>query len=350
MTGVAVPTFTTEAGMNAKSAVHVIAGDIGGTKTLLQLVRFDPAAAVSRGEVVHEQRFDSRAHTNLAAILRAFLDAAPSVGDLHAACLGVAGPVQGDADRQFAQLTNLPWNPDSKELAQALGLRRVRLINDFQAVGYGIDALTADDRVTLQAGALRAGAPRLVLGAGTGLGVALMFWNGRHYDCVPTEGGHGHFAPVDAEQDALLGFLRREFGRVSNERLVSGPGLINIYRFLCSRDRASGDPLLETTDPAAAIAAAADAGDGRAEQAMDLFVRIYGAVAGDLALTCLAEGGVYIGGGIAPKILPRLQRGPFLAAFRDKARMRPLLERMPVEVIVNPHVPLYGTALAATRL
>ncbi len=337
--------------MERESPVRVIAGDIGGTKTLMQLVAFDPRVSYPRGEVLAETRYTSREHPDLRSIVRAFR---AEIGEqaVYAACLGVAGPVQDLGDHQHARLTNLPWEPDSRQLAEVLGIGRVRLINDFQAVGYGIDALAPADLAQLQERPAQPGAPRLVLGAGTGLGVALLFQNGPHYDCWPTEGGHTHFAPLDEEQDALLRYLRAEHGRVSCERLVSGPGLVNIYRFLLSLDPmlATSDRLLGLPDPAAAITAEAAAGDPTARHALTLFVAIYGAVAGDLALTCLPAGGVYIAGGIAPKILSHMASGGFMAAFTDKGRMRPLLEHLPVQVVLNDRVGLLGTALAASRM
>jgi glucokinase len=332
-------------------AVKVLAGDIGGTKTLLQLVAFDPTAASARGSVLYERRYASQAYRSLSQIVGEFMAGAPAADGIYSACLGVAGPVFGDAEHQHSRLTNLPWEPDSHELAALLGIRRVRLINDFQAVGYGIEALEGPDLVTLNTAQPRPGAPRLVLGAGTGLGVGLLFRHGNHYECYPTEGGHLHFAPRDAEQEALLAYLRGDFDRVSWERLVSGPGLVNIYRFLLARAGrpAAEDPLFDAEDPAAAIAAYA-AGQPLARRAMELFVTLYGSVAGDLALVCLAYGGVYIAGGIAPKVLDWLQSGRFVEAFTDKGRMQPVTAQMPVQVVVNANVGILGTALAASRL
>lgn len=339
--------------MSDKATVKVIAGDIGGTKTLVQLAAFDVHEPSPRGEVVAEYRFECADYPDLGAILQAFLDRTGPVSDLYAACFGVAGPVREEATHQVAQLTNLPWEADTRALSSILGIPRVRLINDFQAVGYGIDALVEEDLVTLQGAEARPRSPRLVLGAGTGLGVGLLVWGGEFYESYPTEGGHIHFAPLDEEQDELLRFLRAEYGRVSYERLVSGPGLVNIYRFLASREGRvrHADPLLGADDPAAAIAGSALEGrDPVARRALELFVSVYGAVAGDLALTSLARGGVYIAGGIAPKILPFLGAGRFMESFRDKGRMRPVVEALPVRVVTNPRVGLLGTALAATRM
>ncbi|WP_303906699.1 glucokinase [Thiohalomonas denitrificans] len=340
--------------MAGQRVIKVIAGDIGGTKTLIQLSAFDVRQSSLRGEVLYEHRFESRAYAGLDAILQEFLDLTGPGEEVYSACLGVAGPVHDEDGHQRAKLTNLPWESDSRTVTDVLGIPRVRLINDFQAVGYGIDAMREEDLVSLQEAKPREQAPRLVVGAGTGLGVGLLAWKGDFYESYPTEGGHVHFAPVDDEQDALLQFLRNEYGRVSCERLVSGPGLENIYRFLVARDRgrtAGTDPLLNAPDPAAAISACAISHEEPlAVRAMDLFVTIYGQVTGDLALTTLAQGGIFIAGGIAPKILSQLQNGRFINAFREKGRMRSLVADIPVRVIVNPGVGLLGCALAASRM
>ncbi len=325
--------------------LRVLAGDIGGTKTLLQLAEFEPGGTRPQ-RVLHAARYDSAAYPELAPLLDDFLHGITQ--PLHGACLAVAGPVQGDATHQFTRLTNLPWQLDSQRLAADLGLPAVRLINDFQAVGYGIEALHAAELSPLHAGTAQAHAPRVVLGAGTGLGVALLMPCHDRYEVFPTEAGHMDFAAADGLQDDLLAFLRREYGHVSWERLVSGPGLIALYRYLLARDGAADHAaLLQATDAAAAIAAAPDM---HARAAVDLFVRLYGAFAGNLALTCLARGGVYLAGGIATKILPHLQQGGFAHSYCDKGRMRAVVENIPVHVVTNAQVGLLGALLAAARL
>lgn len=324
----------------------VLGGDIGGTKTLLQLAEFAPGAA-RPARILHEARYDSAAWDDLAPMVRAFLADAPTPP--RAACFGVAGPVAGNAATQTAHLTNLPWQLDSRRLAAALDLPAVRLINDFEAVGHGVETLAAEDLATLVAAPARAGAPRVVLGAGTGLGVALLLPCAGGYTVLPTEGGHADLAPADAQQAALLAFLQAELGHVSWERVLSGPGLANLYRFLLRQqgEETTADPLLVQPDPAAAIAAADTA---LAEAAVEMFMAFYGACAGNLALTCLAYGGVYLAGGIAPKLLPRLQRGTFARTYTDKGRMSALVRAMPVHVITHPQVGLRGALLAASRL
>jgi glucokinase len=328
------------------TAIRVLAGDVGGTKTLLQLAEFD-AGATRPQRVLRQARYDSAAYAGLTPLLDEFLR--DHHAPLHGACFAVAGPVQDDGTQQHASLTNLPWQLDSLHLGADLGLPAVRLINDFQAVGYGIEALTAEETAVLHDRPAQPRAPRVVLGAGTGLGVALLMPCGPHYEVFPTEAGHADFAPGDAVQDGLLAFLRAELGHVSWERIVSGPGLVNIYRYLLARDGAAdAAALLQATDPAAAVAAAA-ATDDRAAAALDLFVRLYGACAGNLALTTLARGGVYLAGGIAAKILPHLQQGGFALSYCDKGRMRGVVDAIPVHVVTNPEVGLLGALLTATR-
>lgn len=326
--------------------MRVLAGDVGGTKVLLQVAEIEGEAL----RVVAETRVESAAYDGLASIIVACLDAARAESAIDAACFGIAGPVVADGARQSAKVTNLPWVIERDAIARLLGTSRVRLINDFQAQGYGIEGLTGADVVTLQAGREQPHAPRAVLGAGTGLGQGILVWQGDHYAAIATEGGHVDFAPTDTLQQELWTYLAARFGRVSYERILSGPGIVNLYSFLADR---AGHSIAMTNenDPAAAITQAALAGtDSIAAQALQLFVRIYGAQAGNVALNVLAHGGVYIGGGIGPKILPALTHGEFMRAFRDKGRMAPLLEAMPVRVITNPRVGLIGAMLVARRL
>lgn len=328
--------------------MRVLAGDLGGTKVLLQVAQLDGDAT----RVVTETRVESAAYEGLAPIIAACLGAAALNGAaIDAACFGIAGPVLVGGARQSAQVTNLPWRIESDAIARQLGTSRVRLLNDFQALGYGIEGLSASDFTVLQAGSERPGAPRVVVGAGTGLGQGILVWQQDHYEAIATEGGHVDFAPTDALQQELWRYLAARFGRVSYERILSGPGIANLYAFLCDRAGQSDAAMSSAVDPAAAITAAALAGtDPIAAQALALFVRIYGAQAGNAALSVLAHGGVYIGGGIAPKILPALNTGEFLRAFRDKGRMATLLETMPVRVITNPRAGLLGAMLVARRL
>lgn len=332
--------------------MKVLAGDLGGTKTLLMIGECHGAQVTS----LFEERYDSAAFTNLLPMVQEFLRAAGDhAHDVERACIAVAGPVSESPDGQSASITNLPWRFDSRSLSAQLGITRVRLINDFQGVGYGIEALVEEDIVTLQSGMPRACGPRVVLGAGTGLGEGVLVWAHDFYEVLPSEGGHTDFAPADAEQIELLRTLQAEFDHVSCERLICGHGLVRIYEFLRARHVAPENEVLRAAmaqgDAAAEISAAALAKSDRlAQAALELFARLYGAQAGNLALTVLATGGVYVAGGIAAKILDKLRDGAFMKAFLAKGRMAGLLADMPVRVVINARVGLLGAALAASRL
>lgn len=325
----------------------ILAADIGGTKTLLQITEISATGA----STIHERRYPSEEYADPLPI---FLDFLQDQGPIDAACLGVAGPVQSGPSKDVARVTNLPWRLDSAALAEALRIPRVRLINDFQAVGYAIDALTEKDLVVLQAGEERRHGVRAVIGAGTGLGEGYLVWQTDHYEVMASEGGHVEFAPQDDLQAGLLDYLRGLYGHVSYERVLSGPGLVSIYDFLRTRNPEAESPELKqamgSDDPAAAISEFAWRKDDLAQQALTMFVNIYGAQAGNLALTLLAHGGVYVAGGIAPKIIDFLDSGHFLNAFNGKGRMEPLMRKMPVKVILNPHAGLIGATVAAGRL
>ena len=255
-----------------------------------------------------------------------------------------------------AKTTNLPWTLDADELESVLNIPRVRLINDFQSVGYGIEALQADDIVTLQAGREVPHGPRVVIGAGTGLGHGFLVWQDDHYEVIASEGGHVDFAPTNPLQDELLQYLRGRFGQVSWERVVSGSGLVNLFDFLLATNKGTETAALHATrcteDPAAAISRFALEGkDALALQALNLFTNLYGAQTGNMALMGLASGGVYVAGGVAPKIIDKIKEGIFMQSFLNKeARIRPVLEAMPVRVVTNAHVGLMGSALVAARL
>ena len=325
----------------------VLAGDIGGTKTLLQIADFDR----DRYRVLAQRRFENEAYTSLSAIIEEFMGEQRPKPRLKAACLGVAGPILDTGDGERVRLTNLPWCVDSKDLRASLGIPKVRLINDLQAAGYGMQLLAPQDFITLQAGEPQAFGTRALIGAGTGLGQGLLIWQHDHYEPHPTEGGHADFAPTDAVQIDLLKFLLRDHPRASYERVLSGQGLVNIYHFLCARHGKPETISHDVDDHAAAIAVAAhERKDPLASEALEIFAQIYGAQAGNLALTVMATGGVYITGGIAPKILPWLTDGRFLKAFLHKGRMSALAARMPVHIVTNPAIGLMGTALAASRL
>ncbi len=320
----------------------LLAGDIGGTKTFLRFAK-------AGGDILAERRYDSQSYPGLDHILAEFVQAHPPLF-IHAACFGVAGPVSEGR----AEITNLPWKIDAAAIGSQFGIPHVRLINDFQAVAYGIEALRPDDLATLQTGEPQMHGVRAVIGAGTGLGEGFMVWREGHYEAMPSEGSHADFAPADAQQIELLRYLARHHGHVSYERLVSGAGLVSLFDFL----RETGDTevapdlraAMEAGDSAAAISRFALGGADRlAAEALDLFIRIYGAEAGNLALKVLARGGVYVAGGIAPQIIGKLQEGEFLRAFGAKGRFAGLLATIPVHVVLDPKVGLLGAARVAER-
>lgn len=324
--------------------MFTLVGDIGGTKTALALA--DVAGSEVRlGEV---RRYPSRDYSTLEEILEVFLAAAKA--PCHEAALAVPGPVF----EQRSLITNLPWALDGRVIERRLGLARVWLLNDLEAIGWGLPALDEDDLATLHPGEPDAQGNACIVAAGTGLGQAGLYWDGRRHHPFPTEGGHTDFAPASAREQALLEHLRAQYGHVSWERLVSGPGIANIYRFVVAT-AATEQPAwlrdeLANRDIAEVVAeAAAQRRCPHCVETMDLFLRLYGREAGNMALKLMALGGIYLGGGIAPKNLATLRNGPFLDAFFDKGRMTPLMRRMPVKVILAPQTPLYGAALCLSK-
>ena len=303
--------------------MRVLAGDIGGTKTLLRSVE-------ANGDVSAEERYESLEYPAFDAVLQDFLPRIP--GPVDSACFAVAGPVLNGR----AEVTNVGWKLEEDALARRFSFGRVTLINDFYAIALGVPLLGDDDLLSLHPGTRDRKAPMAILGAGTGLGEAFVV-NAR--DVIPSEGGHADFAPQDEEQTRLFLYLREQHsGHVSWERVCSGMGIASIYEFL------SGETL-----GAAEVAQLADSGDARASHAMDIFVDVYGSEAGNLALKVLARGGVYLAGGVAAKNIPRFTNGRFVEAFLRKGRFRPLLETIPVDLIVNERVGLIGAVEGARR-
>lgn len=322
----------------------ILAGDIGGTKTRLAVVEVSGRQV----RIAHEVSYASRDYATFEVLLDDFLSGTETPS--HAA-FGIAGPVQG----REVQTTNLPWRIDADALQHRFGFTHCTLLNDLEATAYGLPALGEKDLVTLQSGAPNASGNAAVIAAGTGLGEAGLFWDGQHHRPFATEGGHASFSPGDEMDMALLRHLQRQHQHVSWERVVSGMGLLSMHEFLCLHHRAAAPQWLademRNGDAAAAIANAALSGrDEICTETLKWFVRLYGAEAGNLALKVMSRGGVYLGGGIAPKILPLLQNGAFLDAFLDKGRMRQLLEAMPVKVILNDRAALFGPALRAAQL
>jgi glucokinase len=324
----------------------ILAGDIGGTKTIVAL--FEDAGGGLR--VLREETFPSRSHEGLGQILEAFRAREP-LPPLRGACFGVAGPVLDGR----CEATNLPWVIDAKALRGTLGLERVAVINDLVATAYGILDLKPDEVVVLNEGRPHPEGNKALIAAGTGLGEAILFWDGTRYRPVASEGGHADFAPRNVLEIELLRYLLKKHHRVSYERVLSGPGILNIYSFL--KEAGHGEEAVwlrerfHGQDPSVVITDAAMRGESDlCVKTLGLFVSLYGAEAGNLALKALATGGVYVGGGIAPKILDRLMDGTFMTAFTDKGRLSPLVTDMTVRVVLNPQTALRGAARCATVL
>ncbi len=309
----------------------VLCADIGGTHTRLALCEGNPA------ELSRLSRFLNAEWDSLEALLAHYLANIPPVQGAH---IGVAGPTDG----MTAHLTNLAWHIDATLLAQRFQLAQVRLLNDFEAIGHGVQIVEDSGLHTLQSGQPVPRGPRLVLGPGTGLGVAQCHWDGQHYLPWPSEGGHIAFAPANDEQIGLLRYMSARLGRVSVERLLSGPGLSALYQF--ARE-AAGHPQAEPAEPAEVSRRALAGEDAAALKAMDLFTRILGQTAGDLALVAQSRGGVYLAGGIPAKVLSFLTTGPFLDGFRDKGRFSGWMASVPVHIVLDPDVGLKGAAVAA---
>jgi glucokinase len=322
----------------------ILVGDIGGTNTRLAIVE------IVKGHFTFlaEETFASREEPSLESALRKFLS--NPIHPVTRASLGVAGPVRHGR----CEATNLPWVIDSHEIARELSLPQVGLINDWEAGAYGIAALETKDFEVLNQGAGDAEGNRAVISAGTGLGQVGLFWDGGEYRPFASEGGHADFAPRNHVEMDLLDYLLKRHARVSAERVISGPGLFNIYQFLKDTNRAE-EPIwlvdqIREKDPPVVITENALAGKSSlCTQALDLFISLYGAEAGNLALKIMATGGVYLGGGIAPKIIAKLRDPVFMNAFTAKGRLRPLLQAIPVRVILNPKVALLGAARHAMR-
>ncbi len=348
----------------------ILAGDIGGTKTNLALYEWTS----ERTEAIRLESFHSRDYTSLEDILQEFLEpptpptaldgtVTAETGPAHdtrqstkriplaAACFGIAGPVIDN----HSQTTNLPWIIDGAKIAKQFDIPRVQLLNDLEATAYGILWLRPDELEVLNPGKPPKKRQALALiAAGTGLGEAILFWDGKSYRPMPSEGGHSDFAPNNDQEIELLRYLRGQYLHVSYERVLSGPGLHAIYEYL--RDTKKNEPTwlaekVKAGNPAAEIAEAGLTGQAEiAKQALDLFASIYGAEAGNLALKALSLDGLYIGGGIAPKLIQKLRDGTFMKAFTNKGRYKRLMADMPVKVVMNQQTALLGAASVAGAL
>jgi glucokinase len=318
----------------------LLAGDIGGTKTVLALFSREEGAHT----ILEKKKYRSKKYDSLDDIVREFT--AEFQANIEAATFGVAGPVQNNR----VQVTNLPWMIDGRTLSQTLDGATVHLLNDLQAIANAVPILQPEDLHTLQPGEADPTGAIGVIAPGTGLGEAFLVWNGRHHQAYPTEGGHTDFAPRNELEFSLLQYLRQKYNRVSYERVCSGIGIPNIYAYLrdcgyAPETETVAAQLAEADDwtPVIVDAAVAEASP-LCQATLNLFISILGAEAGNLALKLLTTGGIYIGGGIPPRILPQIEASDFLASFQQKGRFSPLLAQMPVHVILSPQAALYGAA------
>lgn len=312
----------------------ILAGDIGGTHTRLALFE--------RGQLVGvEEKFPSPQFGSLEEIVLRFLKGKR----VEKACFGVAGPVQEGRSK----ITNLPWVIDATRLAQAMGMAQVHLLNDLEANAYGIKVLKPSHFYVLQEGRKQKGNQALIA-AGTGLGEAGLFWDGKEHCPFACEGGHTDLAPRNELEVELLFYLKEKFDHVSYERVVSGPGIHSLFAFLVERKGRTVAPevkrAMETQDPSRAITERVGK-DPVCTEAVDWFISLYGAEAGNLALKFLSLGGLFIGGGIAPHLVERIKRGGFVSAFLQKGRFKALLESIPISIILNDHAALLGAAYYA---
>src|SRR6266853_5703911 len=318
----------------------ILAGEIGATRT--RLAAFDTEG--NRLQCVVEKNYVSQQHDGLSGILADFIktEGIP----VHSACLGVAGPVRAGRSK----ISNLPWVIDAREVAKQLGLRSVGLLDDLEAYAYGIDALESKDFITLSDGVEEAEGNRAVISAKTGLGMAGLYWDGFRHHPFACEGGHADFAPRNDLQMELLQYLQKKYGRISYERILSGPGIRNIYDFLRDTHKADEPEWLRkqmdaAPDPPALISQLAL--DGKAaicDQCLSIFVSIFGAETGNCALNFMSTGGIFIGGSIAAKIVPKMKDPIFIQSFLDKGRMKALLEDMPVKIVLNDDSGIIGAA------
>jgi len=319
----------------------ILAGDIGGTHTRLALFE------KGRRLIHTEQKFTSRNYPGLEEIVREFLQMEGK--KIAKACFGVAGAVRDGK----CKTTNLPWTIDAKQMSQDLRIP-VHLLNDLEANAYGIKTLESKDLYLLHPGKKQNGNQALIA-AGTGLGEAGLYWDGTKHHPFACEGGHSDFAPRNEKEIELFLYLKKKFPHVSYERVVSGPGLYTIYRFLIETRQAQPAAHVEaemaSRDPSAVISEwGIKKKDPACVLALDLFISLYGAEAGNLALKFLALGGFYIGGGIAPHLVQKFQEGAFLSSFVEKGRFKPLLESIPIWIVLNDDAALLGAAAFAESL
>jgi glucokinase len=318
----------------------ILAGEIGATRT--RLAAFETEG--NRLKSVVEKNYVSQQHDGLSGILADFIktEGIP----VHSACLGVAGPVRAGRSK----ISNLPWVIDAREVAKQLKLNSVGLLNDLEAYAYGIDGLDSKDFIPLSEGSEEAEGNRAVISAKTGLGMAGLYWDGFRHHPFACEGGHADFAPRNELQMELLAYLQKKYGRISCERILSGPGIRNIYDFLRDAHKVEEpvwlrEQMSAAPDPPALISQTALEGKAAiCDQALSIFVSVFGAVTGNCALNFMSTGGIFIGGSIAAKIVPRMKDPVFLESFLDKGRMETILRDMPVKIVANDDCGMIGAA------
>jgi len=331
----------------------VIAGDVGGTKTIIQVIHFK--SENTQYTVIFEKLFFSNKYHSFDILFTEFIESFLSQHKniiLNRACLAIAGPIRNNSVDQVAHVTNLPWVIETAKLRTVLNIKSITLINDFEAIGHGINLLKTNDIVQLQEGEKVPHSNKVVLGAGTGLGICQIVWRDHNYHVQATEGGHCSFAPTDEIQLEFLSYMLNKHEHVSYDQVLSGPGLINIFSFFVDKYEQQSSSSVQNIFAQKDIAQAISNDYQKLKYcqfSVDLFIKIYGAQAGNLALLGLAYGGVYLAGGIAPKLLEHLKAPPFLDYFKQKGLMESLLNKIPVKVITNQKVGVLGAATIAYR-
>jgi glucokinase len=316
----------------------ILAGDVGGTKVRLAL--FEEKGGM---KFIHEQKFASREFADFSTLLKEFL-AHEQLTKISAACFGIAGPVRDG----ICRATNLPWEVSARALEKDMKIPKVDLINDLEANAWGLRCLSPEEFYMVNAGG-NLQANQALISAGTGLGEAGLYWDGKSHRPFACEGGHCDFAPTNELEGELLQYLKKQFTHVSYERILSGPGLYQLYRFLIDTKKEKEDPAvaaaMQQSEGPRLITEKGSSGESKAcQRACQLFIEIYGSEAGNLALKLLAFGGIYIGGGIAPHLLPFFKEGGFMKKFADKGRLSTVLMEIPIRVVLNEKTALLGAA------
>lgn len=320
--------------------MKILSADLGGTKVIFQHTEY----LNSQLKIIAEKRYECKYFHQFSDIIQSFITQ-HQITKIDVACLAIAGPIHNETDEiQSVKLSNLPWTLNNKDIASEFNIAKVKFINDFQAIGYGIELLAEDDLIPLQSGKPAKQMSKAVIGAGTGLGHCTLIWNGSYYETLAAEAGHINFAPITDEQIQLLQYLRNKYQPVSFEHVVSGSGIVDIYQFYAQNHPINQwDIIQNAPDPAAKISELALSNqDSCALKTLNLFIECYGSQAGNFTLCTIPKSGLYIAGGIATKILKKMQTGNFMKAFLAKDKMTDLLKSIPVYIIKQPKVGLLG--------